>query len=228
MGFTKLLGRLLAPTRLVSCLALLSASASLILACSSDSNDGTASPGAGGATGATCTDGGGPVPGDTDMHCTDADGNSIVQETTAAACMDASAGGDEGAGGASDGEEEEEQLTLFNAEGDDDDCKYHVTFGSTCVEKNKDVTLTLHANLRTDDSALAGADPEVEIYLSDTHLAPNTHPKTTVVSDGVYTIGPVRFDQSGRWTVRFHLFETCLDAREDSPHGHVAFYVDVP
>jgi hypothetical protein len=36
------------------------------------------------------------------------------------------------------------------------------------------------------------------------------------------------FDQSGRWVVRFHYFETCSDVPEDSPHGHVAFYIDVP
>jgi len=59
-------------------------------------------------------------------------------------------------------------------------------------------------------------------------LAPNTRPITKIISPGVYSVGPVRFDQAGRWTVRFHFFETCLDAREDSPHGHAAFYVDVP
>ena len=212
--------------RLASVLALLATSMSLALACSSSSSDGPSAPGAGGAAASACLDGSGPVPGDADLHCTDTDGKPIVQETSAAACMDSGAGG-AGAGGAP-AEEEETPATLFNDEGEDDDCKYHVSFSSTCIEKNKDVTLTLHANLRSDDSALVGADAQVEIYLSDTHLAPNTHPKTTMVSDGVYSIGPVRFDQSGRWTVRFHLFETCLDARPDSPHGHVAFYVDVP
>lgn len=180
----------------------------------------------GGASGQTCPNGGGPVPGDVDQHCTDSDGNAIVQETRAAACMDSSAGGaPSGAGGAPGAEEE---LTLFNAEGDDDDCKYHVAFSATCIERNRDVTLTLHASNRSDDSALVGATPTTEIYLSDTHLAPNTRPKATVVEPGVYKIGPVRFDKPGRWTLRFHLFEECLDAREDSPHGHVAFYVDVP
>jgi hypothetical protein len=45
---------------------------------------------------------------------------------------------------------------------------------------------------------------------------------------GTYSVGPVRFDQAGRWFVRFHFYETCSDAPEDSPHGHVAFWVDVP
>ena len=194
--------------------------------CSSEPSD----PGPsndGGASDQTCSNGGGPVPGDPDQHCTDRDGNAIVQVTRAVACLDSSAGGaPSGAGGAAP--EEEAQLTLFNAEGDDDDCKYHVAFSASCIERNRDVTLTLHASNRSDDSALLGATPTTEIYLSDTHLAPNTKPKAVMVEPGVYTIGPVRFDEAGRWTLRFHLFEECLDARADSPHGHVAFYVDVP
>lgn len=186
----------------------------------SESNEGGA---------ASCTDGGGPVPGEEDAHCTDADGTPIIQETLAAACMDSSPSDvAEGAGGAAPQAEEEVELTLFNAEGDDDDCKYHVGFSASCVERNRDVTLTFHANNRSDDAAVEGAAVTTEIYLSDTHLAPNTKPKTVVVEPGVYKIGPVRFDKPGRWTVRFHLFEECLDAREDSPHGHIAFYVDVP
>ncbi len=191
--------------------------------CSSDPKPSESSEGGAGS----CADGSGPVPGDDDAHCTDSDGNPIIQETLAEACMDSSAGGAaDGAGGAAPAEEEE--LTLFNAEGDDDDCKYHVAFSANCVELNRDVTLTLHVNSRSDDAAVEGATPTTEIYLSDTHLAPNTKPKTVVVAPGVYKIGPVRFDKPGRWTLRFHLFEECLDAREDSPHGHVAFFVDVP
>jgi hypothetical protein len=202
--------------------------ASLTGGCSPDHND-PAPSNEGGASGQACLDGGGPVPGEVDAHCTDSDGSAIVQETRAAACMDSSAGGaTDGAGGAAPEEEEEEELTLFNAEGDDDDCKYHVAFSASCVERNRDVTLTLHASNRSDESALVGATPTTEIFLSDTHPAPNTKPKAVMVEPGVYTIGPVQFDKPGRWTLRFHLFEECLDAREDSPHGHVAFYVDVP
>lgn len=195
-------------------------SGSLAGGCSSRPSD-PAPNNDGGASGQMCLTDSGPVSGDVDRHCRDTDGNPIVQATRAEACMDSS-----GAGGAA--AEEEEQLTLFNAEGDDDDCKYHVAFSASCVERNRDVTLTLQANNRSDDAAVVGATPTTEIYLSDTHLAPNTKPKTVVVEPGVYEIGPVRFDEPGRWTVRFHLFEECLDAREESPHGHVAFYVDVP
>ena len=38
----------------------------------------------------------------------------------------------------------------------------------------------------------------------------------------------VRFDAKGRWTVRFHLHEECADEAPDSPHGHIAFFIDVP
>jgi hypothetical protein len=43
----------------------------------------------------------------------------------------------------------------------------------------------------------------------------------------VYEGGPLRFDQPGRWVVRFHFYESCNDS-EVSPHSHVAFFVDVP
>ena len=190
----------------------------------------TPSDSAAGGTGAgSCTNGGGPVPGDADQHCTDADGNPIVQEVRAAACMDSGAAGTASTGDAGGaGAVEEAAPVLFNSDGDDDDCKYHISFSATCVERNKDVTITVHVNARGDDSPVVGAETQTEIYLSDTHLAPNTRPITKIISPGVYSVGPVRFDQAGRWTVRFHFFETCLDAREDSPHGHAAFYVDVP
>jgi hypothetical protein len=33
---------------------------------------------------------------------------------------------------------------------------------------------------------------------------------------------------AGRWNVRFHMYEQCSDLTEDSPHGHITFFVDVP
>jgi hypothetical protein len=47
------------------------------------------------------------------------------------------------------------------------------------------------------------------------------------ISPGTYRVGPILFDKPGRWVVRFHFFETCFDA-PDSPHGHAAFYIQVP
>ena len=51
--------------------------------------------------------------------------------------------------------------------------------------------------------------------------------KATETSPGTYTYGPIRFDASGKWTVRFHLYEDCVDG-DTSPHGHAAFFVTVP
>src|SRR5450631_4149698 len=127
------------PSRVcASFLALLVTTGNVVLACSSSSSD-TPAPGS------SCPNAGGPVPGDADMHCTDADGKPIVQETTTAACMDTGAG--DAGGGQGGAPAEGTPSPLFNSEGDDDDCKYHVKFSVSCVEKNQDVTLTVHANL---------------------------------------------------------------------------------
>jgi hypothetical protein len=50
----------------------------------------------------------------------------------------------------------------------------------------------------------------------------------TPAGSGAYTIGPVVFDQPGLWTIRFHLHENCADLLPDSPHGHAAYYINVP
>jgi hypothetical protein len=59
------------------------------------------------------------------------------------------------------------------------------------------------------------------------HPSPSTG-STTETSPGVYQIGPIVFDQPGQWTVRFHLYGSCFDLAPDSPHGHAAFFVQVP
>jgi hypothetical protein len=117
--------------------------------------------------------------------------------------------------------------TMAGSEGDDDDCKYHVKWQSTAVSENADVTFQIVATAKKDGSALAGAKPYAEIYLNDTHPAPNTPVATTETTPGTYTIGPVRFDAAGNWNVRFHFHDECNDS-EESPHGHAAFFVKVP
>jgi len=158
--------------------------------------------------------GGGPVDGGPDTHCGDK-----VQPTSQTACAASGMGGapmvDYGA-------------TLTGAEGDDDDCKYHASWTATDIVEDQDVTFTLVATSKTDGTPLAGASPDAEVFLSETHPAPNSGQKSSEGPAGTYQIGPIRFDAPGRWTVRFHLFETCADESEESPHGHVAFYVSVP
>ena len=127
----------------------------------------------------------------------------------------------------SDGGVSEFGETLYGSEGDDDDCKYHVKFTASCVEKNKDVTFTATLTNKADKSPVKKATPDLEAFLSETHTAPNTKQVVKEATGGVYTVGPVQFDRSGKWTVRFHFRDECSDL-PDSPHGHVAFYIDVP
>ena len=112
-------------------------------------------------------------------------------------------------------------------EADDDDCKYRVTWSSTAVEQRRDVAFTLTLVNKSDGKAVAGAVPSVEAYLTPTHPAPNPGPTATEGTPGTYKIQPLRFDAKGKWIVRFHFFGGCTDS-ETSPHGHAAFFVDVP
>jgi hypothetical protein len=176
---------------------------------------------------------GGPVSGDKDTHCIDSSGKQIKQATHESACEPpADAGqshtdtGDAGDAGAA--VDEGYPDTHYGSEGDDDDCKYHVTWTASCIEQNKNVTFNLTVTKLADNKPLTGADPDLEVLLSDTHPAPNTVQKPKETSPGVYTAGPIKFDAKGKWTVRFHLREECVDLTPESPHGHIAFYVNVP
>jgi hypothetical protein len=117
---------------------------------------------------------------------------------------------------------------MYGTSGADDDCKYDVTWSSTPIRLAEDATFTVTLNARATGAPVPGAQARIEAFLSDVHPAPATLPTVTETSSGVYRIAPIRFDRSGRWTVRFHFFDACLDALPDSPHGHAAFFVDVP
>lgn len=176
--------------------------------------------------GVSCPAPGGPVAGGQDSHC-----GAKVQPTSAASCHppmpDLPGTGD---GGAADGGTADNPYgpTVYNAESDDDDCKYHVKWSVSTVCENADVTFTVTATKKTDGSALTRASPRAEVFLNETHPAPNSDQKATETQPGTYAIGPIRFDAAGRWTVRFHFFEECADLNDDSPHGHAAFYLNVP
>lgn len=178
---------------------------------------------------------GGPVTGQQDLHCR-ADGGVQAQPVSMSSCsatVDAGTHTHDADAGTHDhdaGVETEPEYgdTQFNAEGDDDDCKFHVAFTSTPVRQGDDVTFTVTATELATNNAATDAELDAEVFLNETHPAPNSGAKTTDKGNGQYTVGPIRFDASGRWTVRFHLYEQCTDALEDSPHGHVAFFVDVP
>ena len=162
---------------------------------------------------------GGPVSGELDVHCADAAGG--VMATTVGLCQ-TGAVPDAGAVPVSDYGD-----TMFNAEGNDDDCKYHVSWTSTPVRKDASVTFTVTLTKLADNTAATEAGIRAEIFLTDTHPAAPP-PQATEAAGGKYTVGPIKFDAPGDWTVRFHFYEECSDVPEDSPHGHAAFFVRVP
>ena len=45
---------------------------------------------------------------------------------------------------------------------------------------------------------------------------------------GTYTLGPYFFDEPGTWLIRYHIHPTCSDDSAASPHGHAAYWLDVP
>ncbi len=161
---------------------------------------------------------GGVIVGALDTHCSLPDGGQQAQPTDTAACHP-----DGGTVTTVD-----YGPTKYNAASDDDDCKYHVTFTSTSVQANQNVTFTAVTTRKTDGAPAAGAKTSLEVFLSDTHPAPNSNQRSTEGPAGTYAIGPVRFDAAGQWTVRFHLYEECSELLDTSPHGHVAFYIWVP
>jgi hypothetical protein len=127
--------------------------------------------------------------------------------------------------------------TLYNDSGDDDDCKYAASWSSTPIRLNQDVTFTVKAQDLTTNAPIAALDDgvlplsRVEVYqpCKPTRRAPaqDYMAKFKMIAPGEFSGGPLRFDQSGRWVVRFHFYEQCLDS-ESSPHGHIAFFIDVP
>jgi hypothetical protein len=175
--------------------------------------------------------GGGPVSGPTDTHCV-----GVPDQATSQADCDLVGPADAGPPAADAGSGY--GVTMYGTEGDDDDCKYHVTWTSSAISENSNVTFTVVATNKTDGTPLTGPGPTTgvmaganvfaEVYLDDTHPAPNSPQASDETSPGTYAVGPILFDAPGKWTVRFHFYENCSDIADDSPHGHAAFYVDVP
>ena len=154
------------------------------------------------------------VAGAQDAHC----GTKVVTVNTAV-CHGAG-NADAGAGTSDYGD------TMFNAEGDDDDCKYHLKW-SAASGTGGEVTYTLTLTNKSGNTPVTGAPIDIEAFLDETHPAPNTAQTSKETSSpGTYTVGPVAFDKSGKWTVRFHVHDECDDSKE-SPHGHAAFFMQV-
>jgi hypothetical protein len=188
----------------------------VVQGCSSDESPANPADSGTQTDGGSCTGGGGPDPGMAVDHCM-----GTFQET--GMCMSAPPdGGEEGDGGA-----EPEPDTNVGREADDDDCKYHVSFTNDCVLKGgTGTTFTVTLKSATGTKALVpNAKTSAEAFIGN---HPADVPDGVETSPGVYKVGPIVFDQGGKWTVRFHFFEDCSDVPEDSPHGHAAFFINVP
>ncbi len=184
-----------------------------------------------------------------------ASGDDASEATDAAMGDDAATGDDSGAGptpGPCDenGTDGAYGSTNYGTEGDDDDCKYHVTYTASPICENTGtyfvVTATYQTAHPTVGAPLTGAATFAEVCYEGTQVdtisaAAEAHPVPAVDGrppagnqqvvegpPGTYTIGPVVFDASGFWTVRFHFNEFCCDGADDSPHGHAAFHISVP
>jgi hypothetical protein len=198
-------------------MALAFAGAIVVQGCSSDDDATPQTDGGGQTEGGACPSGGGPSGTATD-HCM-----GMFQEV--GTCMMEPEDG----GGAEDGGAEPEPPTNNGHEADDDDCKYHVAFTNDCVQKDgTGTTFTVNlTSLTKNMMAVEGAKAYIEAFLNENHPAGGTMDGSET-STGVYKIGPVVFDQPGKWTVRFHFFGGCSDIPEDSPHAHAAFFINVP
>jgi hypothetical protein len=189
------------PIKLMVAVAFVGSGAGMLeTACSSDSSTPTTNATASAVTGAA------------DSHCKD------VVVVNPAVCHAQPAAGDGGAGKGDFG------ATMFDNEGDDDDCKYHVKWSA--APGSGGVNFTVTVTTKKDNAPVSGAPVDIEAFLDETHPPPNTNPSTKETSPGTYTVGPIGFDQSGKWTVRFHIHDDCNDS-EQSPHGHAAFFVQV-
>ncbi len=218
------------------CISIVSAGVALV-ACSSN--------GSGGGQAVSCSAPGGPASGAADTHC-----GSDVQAVDQAACSGTASGDDGGMGddggslGGDGGAADAGDVgncgdpaygpTMYGQSGADDDCKYDVTWTSTPICRNQPVYFTVIVTKRTDDTPLTGADPYPDVVLDCMHPIPNGPDGPTYrahapeVAPGTYVIGPILFDQPGKWVFRFHFRGECLDQSPASPHGHAAFYVNVP
>jgi len=203
----------------------------LVVACNSSS---------GGPTTSSCASPGAAASGPADTHC-----GTDVQSVDQAACSgtvgddggaagdDGGAAGDDGGGAADGGDigncgQSAYGPTMYGTSGADDDCKYDVSWTSDPICENQNVYFTVTVTSRADHSPVTGANARPDVVKACSHSITN-HPvdPSPEIAPGVYRVGPIVFDQPGQWVFRFHFFATCNDLPQ-SPHGHAAFWIDVP
>jgi hypothetical protein len=204
---------------------------SLVVACST--NSGTGSDG---GSAPSCSPAGGEVAGPADMHCVGQPAQVVnPSECDAAAGDDGGGGGGDDGGGGADAEIGNCGNSAFGAtnyghSSVDDDCKYAVSWTSTPVCEGVPVYFTVTVKYASNGAPVTGANAQPDWVLNCNHLGPsNPAPATQSPEDppGTYKVGPIVFDKPGKWVFRFHFNETCTDL-PDSPHGHAAYYINVP
>jgi hypothetical protein len=192
---------------------------------------------------------GGAVLGVQDDHCWLPDGGQFIQPTEAGGCVAGPDAAPPESDAASDASSDvnigncgdnDYGATMYNNWGSDDDCKYDVEWQSTPICQGQPAYFTVVVTKRQDNTPLEGvetggtfvpANPRPDVVLSCDHPIPNApapRNPSVHVAPGTYVVGPIVFDQSGTWVFRFHFNEECLDFANDSPHGHAAFYINVP
>lgn len=188
----------------------------------------------------------GVVLGPLDNHCTAADGGLTVQTVGVCEVVDTSGvpsdtsicspvtfttnfdagGGDDSSSDA--GVVSDYGATMYGSAGNDDDCKYYVSWTSTAIKEGQPTYFTVTALRLADMQPVHCAGIRPDTSLSVTHGVPAPSAPSPEIAPGVYKVGPIVFDAPGIWTERFHLFEECSDDPDDSPHGHAAFFINVP
>ena len=109
----------------------------------------------------------------------------------------------------------------------DDACKFHMIVRRICGGDGSLLFLISGTQL-TDGTPATGAAPYFEAALGLAHHAPNTHPVTTEVSPGTYTIGPIVLDRPGQWTMVLHFYGLCPSTDPAAAHAHGTFLMNVP
>jgi hypothetical protein len=205
----------------------LCAGATVILAACTSNNPGAAPPAP------TCTDGGAAASGPPDTHC--AGRSQSTNMAIGSAGEDSGIAGDDGGGGDDGGSaigncgDPAYQATMFGNQGGDDACKYDVSWTAPPICEKQPIYFTVSVKSRTDHSAVTSANVRPDVVLNCSHPTPAMPADPSPESPpGTYRVGPVVFDMPGRWVVRFHIHSDCFDILPTSPHGHAAFWVDVP
>jgi len=216
-----------------SSIAIVLVSAATLVACSSGSSNNNTQTSA-----VMCSSPGQATAGAADTHCA----GMPAQTVSEASCHTATDGGADG--GTGDDQGCPYGATMFGHQGDDDDCKYRVSWTSTSIcEGFPGVTFNVTVLSNTDGSpvtdipasegiifeAFIPTDPNAACDNVSNHPTPSTTLSLfeTSATSGVYS-GNIVFDKAGDWTVRFHIHEECDDILDDSPHGHAAFRITVP